>query len=135
MCLAEWVAHLSNIWVGRFRVNTSIFIHILEGIGHVASSTAVVLCNTVHQVLRTKVNELPGLLGQLPLKGPGRAKGPAGATGALSGVKERLVSKRFSLICTYHCDWTVADNSKRKLSRHGSYNQQKCKKPRPDQSW
>lgn len=48
-------SHLSHIWVGIFRVNAPVLLHILEGIGHVASSTAIILRDTVHQVLGTQI--------------------------------------------------------------------------------
>jgi len=48
-------SHLSNIWIGIFRVNASVLLHILEGIGHIAPSTAIILRHTVHQVLRTQI--------------------------------------------------------------------------------
>lgn len=82
------LSYLSDVWVGLLRVNASVFLHILEGVGHVSSSAAVVFCNAVHQILRTEVQQLPCLLGQLALEGPGGAEGPAGATGALRDVKE-----------------------------------------------
>lgn len=82
-----WVlrmSHLSDVWVRLLRVDASVVLHVPKGVGHVPSSAAVVLFDTVHQVLGTEVNQLTGFLGQLALQGPGRAEGPTGATGALS---------------------------------------------------
>lgn len=52
-CMGQ--SHLSNIRVGIFRVNAPVLLHILEGIGHVAPSTAIILRHTVHQVLWTQI--------------------------------------------------------------------------------
>lgn len=51
---AGW-SHLSHIRVGVFGVNAPVLLHILEGIGHVAPSTAIVLRHAVHQVLGTQI--------------------------------------------------------------------------------
>lgn len=69
--MAVRLSYLSDVWVGLVRVDASVFLHVLEGIGHVASSAAVVLCDAVHQVLGTEVYQLTRLLGQLALQGPG----------------------------------------------------------------
>lgn len=55
LCNCVVRSHLSHIWVGIFRVNAPVLLHILEGIGHVAPSAAIILRNTVHQVLRTQI--------------------------------------------------------------------------------
>lgn len=48
-------SHLSHVGVGIFRVNAPVPLHILEGIGHVAPSTAIILRHTIHQVLGAQV--------------------------------------------------------------------------------
>ncbi len=65
------LSHLSDVWVRRLRVDASVFLHVSEGVGHVSSSTALVLFDTVHQVLGTEVHQLTRLLCQLALEGPG----------------------------------------------------------------
>lgn len=84
-CVALRPSYHSDVRVGPLRVDAAVFLHVLEGVGHVSSPAAVVLCNTVHQVLGTEVQQFTRLLGQLALEGPGRAEGPAGTTGTLSG--------------------------------------------------
>ena len=79
--------YLSHVRVDLVRVDASVLLDVVEGVGHVSSAAAVVLFDAVHQVLRTEVQQLARLLGQLALEGPGRAEGPTGATGALSGEK------------------------------------------------
>lgn len=75
--------YLADVRVGRLRVQASVFLHVFEGVGHVAASAAVVLLHAVHQVLGTEVDQLARLLGQLTFEGPGRAEGPTGAAGPL----------------------------------------------------
>lgn len=81
------LSYLSDVRVGRLRVDASVLLHVTEGIGHVSSSTASVLFDAVHQVLGTEVQQLTLRLGQLALEGPGRAEGPTGATGTLGEYK------------------------------------------------
>lgn len=77
------VSYLSNVRVGFLRIDAPVIFHVTEGVGHVASSAAVVLLHTVHEVLWAEVHELARLLGQLALESPGRTEGPAGAAGTL----------------------------------------------------
>lgn len=84
ICVGLRLSYLSDVRVGRLRVDASVFLHVPEGIGHVSSSAARVLFDAVHQVLGTEVQQLTPCLGQLALEGPGRAEGPTGATGTLS---------------------------------------------------
>lgn len=55
LCNCMVRSYLSHIWVGIFRVNAPVLLHILEGIGHVSPSTAIILRNTIHQVLGTQI--------------------------------------------------------------------------------
>lgn len=84
-----WFSYLSHIRVSFLRVDASVFLHILESVGHVPASTAVVLGDTVHQVLGTQVHEVARFLGQLALQSSGRTERPAGTTGTLSGEAVR----------------------------------------------
>jgi len=77
------LSHLSDVRVDVLRVDAFVFLHVLEGIGHISSSAAVVLRHAVHQVLGAEVQQLARHLGQLALEGPDRAEGPTGATGTL----------------------------------------------------
>lgn len=82
--------HLSHVRVGVFGVDAAVLLHVLEGVGHVAPSTAVVLRHAVHQVLGTQVQELARFLLELALQGAHRAESPAGATLTLRGGAEKL---------------------------------------------
>lgn len=82
-------SHLSNIWVGIFRVNAPVLLHILEGIGHIAPSAAIILRHTIHQVLWTQIQEFAGFLLELALQGTHRAKSPTGTTLTLRGIAEK----------------------------------------------
>jgi hypothetical protein len=51
--ILRW-SHLAHIWVSIFRVNASVLLHVLEGSGHIAASTAIILSHTVHKILGTQ---------------------------------------------------------------------------------
>lgn len=81
--------HLSAVRVRLLRVDASVLLHVAEGIGHVSAAATVVLLDTVHQVLGTKVQKFLGCLRQLALQGAGWAEGPAGTTGALRAERNQ----------------------------------------------
>lgn len=74
---------LADVGVGILRIYAAVLPDILKGVGHVATTAAVVVGHTVHQVLRAEREQLPCLPLQLPLQCTHRAEGPARATLAL----------------------------------------------------
>lgn len=74
------ISYLSNVRVSGLRVDAFVRGHVVEGVGHVPASAAVVLFDAVHQVLGAEVHQLTCLFSQHALESSGRAKGPAGAT-------------------------------------------------------
>lgn len=48
-------SHLPHIWISIFRVDAPIRLHVAEGSGHIAASTAIILRHTIHKVLRTQI--------------------------------------------------------------------------------
>lgn len=96
-CVTVGQSHLSHVRVGVFGVDAPVLLHILEGVGHVAPSTAIVLRHTVHQVLGTQVQEFASFLLELALQGAHRAESPAGATLTLRAEQRNYQSSPFTL--------------------------------------
>lgn len=91
--------YLAKVRVSLLCVDASVFLNVFEGVGHVASTTAIVLSNTVHQVLGAEVYQFACGLCQLALQGPSRAEGPAGATGELRKRGHKTFTELPSPIC------------------------------------
>lgn len=79
--------YLANVGIRVVGIDSPVLLHVLKGVGHVASTTAAVAGDAVDQVLGAEVQHLARLLLQLPLQSARRAERPARSTLALPREK------------------------------------------------
>lgn len=85
-------AYLANVGIRVIRVDSSVLLHVLKGVGHVAPTTAAVAGDAVNKVLGAQVEHFARLLLQLPLQSARRAERPARSTLALPRKKGAIKS-------------------------------------------
>lgn len=85
-------AHLTDVWVGGFRIYAVVLHDVAEGVCHEATvaPTVSIFYRTIHQVLRTEGLQDTCSLLELPLQSSNCTEGPARAARTL---KDRGVAR------------------------------------------